>query len=127
MRAFGSSEEVVRELDVVRAKIWDLGGQSYRDIELYDVPFICSPLRGQYIELAQATYEHLISLPMADSTDGEGELGVDILIGADFYWSFMLVVIVSGNSGPVALATSLGWALSGVMEDHIVQNVNMIQ
>lgn len=125
VRAFGSSEEVMKRLDVVRAKIWDSDGRTHRDVELYVVPFICSPVCGQHIELAQATFEHLINLPLADSTDGISELEVDVLIGEDFYWSFILGKIASGSNGPVAVETPLGWVLSGVMKDPSVQNVNL--
>ena len=50
---------------------------------MYVVPFICSPLCDHNIELAQATYEHLIDLRLADASDGEAELKIDLLIGAD--------------------------------------------
>ena len=46
-------------------------------------------------------------------------MGIDILIGADFYWDF-----VSNESrrveqpGPVALLTRLGWVLSGPIDNY---------
>ena len=43
-------------------------------------PFICKPICDQQLEFAQATYEHLISLNLADSTDGEANLKIDMLI-----------------------------------------------
>ena len=52
------------------------------------VPKICSPLAGQTVELAQATYEHVIEHDLADGNDGCGQLTTDVLIGADFYWDF---------------------------------------
>ena len=59
-------------------------------------------------ELAQVTYEHLIGLKLADSSDCEVELNIDLLIGADFYWNSVPNRMVKGDVGPVALETSLG-------------------
>ena len=71
---------------------------------------------NQFIELAQVQYEHLIELKLADSTDGESNLKVDILIGGDNYWKFVTGKVVRGRSGPVALETIMGWVLSGSMD-----------
>ena len=54
----------------------------------------------QHIELAQATYEHLIGLKLGDSSNGEVELKIDLLIGADFYWEFVTNKMVTGDVGP---------------------------
>ena len=66
--------------------------------------------------MAPATYGHLANLTLADPPDGEVESKIDILIGVDFYWSFVTDRIIMGKSGPVAVQTSLGWVLSGRME-----------
>lgn len=58
-------------------------------VDAYDVPSICAPLSQQKIELAQASYEHLSSLELADSSTGGDGMPIDILIGSDFYWQFM--------------------------------------
>ena len=119
VRGFGSDEEIMRELEVVRVSVWNKNLQWYRVIDLYAVPYLCSPICGQNIDLAKATYEHLIDLELADCTNGSNELKVDILIGADFYWDFMLGEVRSGEDGPVAVKTGLGWVLSGVMEGSV--------
>ena len=81
-------------------------------IQAYVVPVICGPLTQQPTELTRSSYEHLRELPLADRAGG-GVLPVSILIGADYYWE------------PVALATKLGFVLSGptvVMCDDVHAN-----
>ena len=98
---------------MVHAKIKGIKKSITVDVELYVVPKICSPISCQTIDLAQATYEHIIDLELADSTYGSRVLKIDILIGGDFYWKFVTGGIVRGESGPVAINTTLGWLLSG--------------
>ena len=110
--SFGSEKGEMKELDIVKAKIWNANEALYRTIKLVVVPIICNPLSDQNIDLAKATYEHLISLPLADSS----ELDVHVLIGAAFYWNFVGNECIRGSSGgPVAIKTVLGWVLSGMM------------
>ena len=88
------------------------------DVELHVVPFICKPICGQRLELAQATFEHLVTLNLADSSKGDTELKIDMLLGADFYWDFVTNDIIRGKEGPVAVRTSLGWVLNGKMNEQ---------
>ena len=120
-KGFGSKAEVFRDLSGP-ARIWDVSMRHSRDVELFTVPYICSPISNQAIDLAKATYEHLIDLPMADSTDGKCELRVDILVGADLYWNFVSGKIVRNEDEPVAIETVLGWVLSGKMESGVNKN-----
>ena len=65
-------------------------------------------------------------MKLADTTDGEDQLEIDILIGADFYWDFVLGDVIRGDSGPVALKTSLGWVLSGNMFNKNATSTNLV-
>ena len=127
VRGFGSITEVLKKFDIVRVKVWNLSRTKFRDLDLYVVPFICSPICDQHIELAQATYEHLIGLKLGDSSNGEVELKIDLLIGADFYWEFVTNKMVTGDVGPVALETLLGWVLSGNMKSNSRSSTNYAQ
>lgn len=40
-------------------------------------------------------------------------MGVDVLIGSDYYRQFTTGKVLHGDSGPVAIHTRLGWVLSG--------------
>ena len=48
----------------------------------YIVPFICSPVSNQCIDLAQKYYPHLMDLKLADSSEGTLDLEVDCMISA---------------------------------------------
>ena len=126
VNGIGGKEEKLVNLDVILISAHNTNGRNCGVIELYVVPFICKPICDQQIELAQATYEHLISLNLADSTDGEANLKIDMLIGADFYWDYVSRDIIRGNGcGPVAVKTSFGWMLSGSMMGRDVTSSNL--
>ena len=111
-KPFEGKNEKMRKLDIVNVCIADTKIQNLTDVELTVVPHICSPISGQTIELAQAMHEHLIDLSLADSTNGNAELAIDILIGRDLYWKFFSGMLRRGLRGPVAEKTSLSWVLS---------------
>ena len=83
-------------------------------INAYEVDTICGPISGQAIDYARLNYFHLRNLPLADSGKGEN-FEIDVLIGADHYWGFMLDHTVRGEHGlgPVATLTRFGYVLSG--------------
>ena len=35
--------------------------------------------------------------------------GIQLLIGADYYWAFVEGEVLKGTTGPVALRSKLGW------------------
>ena len=109
---FGSHDEVSRVCEMVEVGIVVRGGGTRR-LTLYTVPLICEPLACQPITVCQAKFNHLVGLPLADQSDGEGRLGIDILIGSDLYWSLLTGKTRRGNGGPVGIETELGWVLSG--------------
>ena len=88
IKAFESNSDKVRIIKVVKAKIRSVNNNIWKDVELHVVPKICSSLAHQTIEIAQTSYEHRIALKLADSTEGCAEL--DILIGGDYYWDFLV-------------------------------------
>ena len=83
-------------------------------INAYEVDVICSPISGQAIDFARWNYPHLRNLPLADGGKGEN-LEIDVLIGADHIWGFLLDHVVRGEHGlgPVATLTRFGYVLSG--------------
>ena len=88
------------------------GGNGIR-IEAYEVPSI-TQIRNEHIENRKAEYPHLQGLWSSDVNRDWEILDVDLLIGADFLWSFQGGRTVRGEPGePVAVETHLGWVLSG--------------
>jgi hypothetical protein len=55
-------------------------------------------------------YPHLQELGLADGTCNDN---IDILVGADFYWSMVTGDVVRGDNSPTAISSKLGWLLSG--------------
>lgn len=77
------------------------------------MPSICEPLTAQPISLCLGKFEHLKRLDLADYSDGQDSLQIDVLIGADYYWELVTGHTSRCDSGPVAVHTRLGWVLSG--------------
>ena len=125
INAFGGGSKVVKEYVVVRGCVLSLDGKKLGLVDFNVVPEICQPISDQKIELAQATYEHLKGLELSDKTDGNDKLAVDVLIGANFYWDYVMHEVIDGLKGPVAIKTRVGWVLSGSMPDGSEQAVSM--
>ena len=129
VNGFGGKEEKLVDLNVVSVSVHNaLDEEKHGVIELYVVPSICKPICDQQIELAQVTYEHLISLKLADSSDGQSKLKIDMLIGNDFMWDYVGGDIIRGEDGrgPVAVGTTLGWVLSGSMMGMEKSHTNLV-
>ena len=77
------------------------------------VPVICAPLQNQCIELSRGNIPHLQGLELADNSFGHSELEIDLLVGADVYWTFITGRIIRGEYGPTAVESHVGWILSG--------------
>ena len=88
MKTFGNTEEKIERLEVVNIKIASLCGKYQRVIVAYSVPMICSPITNQTINLALDKYSQLRKMNLADSRFGSPDKVIDILIGANYYWSF---------------------------------------
>ena len=55
------------------------------------------PISNQAIGLAKFKYPHLKDLPLADSENGNKDLEVEITVGANYLWNFMLDHVVQGS------------------------------
>ena len=113
IKTFGNNDSSLKELDVVQFKIYSKFVSSFIYVEALSVPVICSPLKNQNINAPHKRYQHLEGLTLADHGYGDVDTDVNILIGVDFYYSFLSGKIVRGEEGPVALESSLGWILAG--------------
>ena len=128
IKTFGQSDARLRSCEIVQVGI-KTACEATVYIQAYVVPVICGPLTQQPIELAQCSYEHLRGLPLADKA-GARDLAVNILIGADYYWSLVEGTVIRGAPWePVALATKLGYVLSGpsivMVDDENGNSVNL--
>ena len=113
INTFGNSETKLQTLDVVQLKVKNKFDNTHIYVEALCVPNICAPAQNQNVLQCVKKYEHLSNLLLADSSNGAYPLNIDILIGIDFYYSFISGRLIRGSDGPVALASSLGWILAG--------------
>ena len=115
IKTFGSESEQLTDCDLTTICMTSVepGGISMY-LNAYTVPFICSPVSNQCIDLAQKNYPHLMDLKLADSSEGTLDLEVHCMIGADYYWTLVTDEVKRGLiPGPVTIRTTLGWVLSG--------------
>jgi len=125
IKTFGRDDEAeLRCLNVVALKVRHKSRRGMsRIVEALCVPTLCSPLSMQSLPDSKK-FEHLVSLDLADDFDCKGlSVGVDILIGCDYYHSFFTGrVIHRGNECPTASESLLGWVLSGPVKVDGVSN-----
>lgn len=123
---FGSTQEGPKVCQTVT--IGMVGkGYPHMQLSLYVVPLICEPLVSQPIAACAKENQHLVSLELADYSEGDQGLKVEILVGSDYYWDLVMGGVSRGSSGPTAIHTKLEWVLSGPMRsreaDHCSTNL----
>ena len=126
--AFGSKRSGAQTCGIVRVGMTTHHGPDI-ELTLLTVPYICEPLSVQPISLCRESFEHLMTLELADNADGSTPMEVDVLIGSDHYWRLMTGDIRRGEVGPVALYSRFGWVLSGpvsIVADQEMSAVNLI-
>ena len=116
IKVFGSTKTNLEKFDVVQLKIQSCSSSNFRIIEAIVVPTICSPLSGQFIELAKNQYTHLNNIQLSDCKVNNSDSQIDILTDADHYWDVMTGEVKRGSTGPVAVKTVLGWVLNGTFQ-----------
>ena len=110
--AFDNRRGASQLCGVVRVEVKTRDGPDM-ELTLFTVPHICDPLSAQPISLCAETCSDLLQLDLADTSDGETLMEIDVLIGSDYYWQLTTGKVLRGDSGPVAIHTRLGWVLSG--------------
>ena len=95
--------------------------RSSTTISVLIVPTIATPLKGTAkSEITQLPY--LRGLPLAHPVTTDNDFKISLLIGADYYWDIVEDHIVRGN-GPTAIASKLGYLLSGPLSSTRSQDV----
>lgn len=61
--------------------------------DLYALPEICTPVANKNIEFGRSNYKNLINITLDDYPGDSSNLKTDMLIGGDFYSTF-----ITGNS-----------------------------
>lgn len=116
IKTFGEETSRLRSCELVQIAVKGVDGMSLY-VNVYVVPVICTPQSNQYLHVAIEQYPYLADLELAESASNSQE-EVDILIGADYYWTFMTGDSRRGEThGSVGIHTKLGWVLSGPVEN----------
>ena len=117
MSTFGMEDSDIKTMDVVQVKVKSLSNSGYIYFEALVTPVICVPLSNQRLKVAKTQYKHLEPLYLSDYVDCN-EMFIDILIGADYYFSFMTGKCIKGvvPGSPVALESCIGWVLTGPID-----------
>nr|XP_047141395.1 uncharacterized protein LOC124816304 [Hydra vulgaris] len=123
VKVFGESCEKPRKFDLVSIKIKNIQTNHYSTIEAYVTPIICSPIINQRIDLAKLQHTELANIPIADDLKDGKE--IDILIGANYYWSFVTGQLIRANQSLTAVNTILGWTLNGNVKSINSASVNI--
>ncbi|PFX21317.1 hypothetical protein AWC38_SpisGene14196 [Stylophora pistillata] len=92
-------------------------------MEALTIDKICTPLEP--VEISFQYYPHLQSFILADSYPC-GPVNVDILIGADFYFSFRSGKCKKGETtrAPTAIESTQGWIVGGSIEGLPCKNTH---
>ena len=103
IKTFGNTSEQLQECPLVQICIQAPGNNGNFYLSAHAVPSICAPLEGQIMDIAHEKYAYLRGLTLADNTENQRELEVDVLIGSDYYWNFFTNNVRRGGAdSPVA-------------------------
>ena len=86
------------------------------------VPSISAPIQNS-ISTSVRSMRHLRGLKLAQPVTSEGNFTISLLIGTDYYWSFVQDHIVRGQ-GPIAQQSKLGYFLSGPLPSAISEETS---
>ena len=88
-------------------------------ISVLIIPFIAAPLQNS-LQAPIESFPHLHGLKLAYPITNENNFQISVLIGADYYWTFVEDKIVRGD-GPTAQQSKLGFLLSGPLSHPVSQ------
>ena len=110
--SFGSGKPSKTKLrDIFSVSLQDANGMDHTLLATA-VDVICAPLFRP--EIPKQTLESFDEISFADRYDCGSVVKVDLLIGLDAYWRFVLPQVVScDTAGMMAQATVFGWMVSG--------------
>ena len=110
LSSFGNRVSSARLLQVATISIHTIG-QSPIPISVLVVPQLAAPLQNSMrMELTKLPY--LKGLQLAHPVTEDDNFEINVLVGADYYWTFVQDQVIRGN-GPTAVKSHLGYLLSG--------------
>ena len=110
LASFGSKSSTHRNLDMGVVEIHTMSGERI-PISVLVVPRIAPPIQNS-IRMPLLHLPHIMGIKLAHPVTDDENFELSILIGADYYWTFVEDQVIRGK-GPTAVASKLGYLLSG--------------
>ena len=109
--SFGANCHLNRQMDVVMIHLLGNDGQT-TPLSVLVIPRIATPIQHT-ASISMTHLPHLQNLQLAHPLTAEREFEISLLVGADHYWDIVGDHVVRGTGGPTAVASKLGYLLSG--------------
>ena len=75
------------------------------------------------LDTAEGTNIRLNEFDLADPYSTDDEILIKLLIGLGYYWSIVMGEMIRTSPGPAAIASKVGYILSGPIEDRKCSNI----
>ncbi|XP_053387257.1 uncharacterized protein LOC128551020 [Mercenaria mercenaria] len=121
LSGFGDKERRLRHLDT--AVIYLELAHEDIPVKVLIVPEISVPLATYTNQVRELSY--LKGLKLAHPVHTSDDFNIEILVGADFYWTIVQDEVIRGN-GPTAIQSKLGYLLSGPLNVPTFRNITPI-
>ena len=114
----GGESSQTKRMKRVSFFLTSVQGTDLKPMEALTIDKICIPLDP--VELNLEKFPHLRNLMFADLYP-RGSVDIDVLIGADYYFSFVTGNCVKGDTSnsPTAVESTFGWIVSGPIEGQL--------
>ena len=120
MALFGASSMTHQQLGAATIEVETLSGERI-SMSVLIVPTIAAPIQNS-ISASVYNMPHIRPLSLAHPVTSERQFSISLLIGTDYYWTFVQDDIVRGE-GPTAQKSKLGYLLSwptpGALSDSV--------
>ena len=104
IKIFGNSNSQCKNVDIVPLNV--ITSNKTITIEAICTPDICNPLTNLNVKAASTNYNHLKKLELADLSNTDTK-SINILIGLDYYYLFVIGDIIRGEHNKIQFSTRL--------------------
>ena len=115
LASFGSKSTTNKTLHTGVIDVHTLSGDKI-PVSVLIVPKIAPPIQN-YVRTSLTHLPHIMGIKLAHPVTDEENFEISMLIGADYYWTFVEDHTIRGT-GPTAVASKLGYLLSGILPKH---------
>ena len=123
LASFGTDSTAYHQLGAATVKLETNSGELI-PVSVLIVPSIATPIQNT-VFASFNTIPRLQGLKLANPVGGNEDFKISLLIGTDYYWTFVQDRIVKGN-GPTAQKSKLGYLLSVPLPYPVNQSTSSI-